>query len=77
MATTVYFAAENNIYRGMIRDVSRGGVFIESKNRLRVNQHIRLVIPGTKFDNGVMIKAQIIRQSTSGFGVRLLGIQTV
>jgi hypothetical protein len=77
MATAVYFTAENNIYRGLIRDVSRGGIFIESKNRLKVKQHIRIVIPGTKFDNGVMLKAQIIHQSAAGFGVRLLGILRV
>ena len=74
MATSVYFVAENNIYRGLIRDLSRGGIFIESKNRMEVHQHIRLVIPGTKFDNGVMIRALVVHQSKSGFGVQLLGI---
>lgn len=77
MATAVYFVAENNIYKGLIRDVSRGGIFIESKNRLKINQHIHFVIPGTKFDNGVMVKAQIVRQSPSGFGIQLLGVLKV
>ena len=59
----------------MIRDVSRRGIFIETKNRLRVGRFIRLVIPGTKIDNGVMLKARIVRRTLSGFGVRLVGIQ--
>lgn len=77
MATSVYFVAENNIYRGLIRDVSRGGIFIETKSRLKLDQHVRLVIPNTRFDNGVMIKAQIVHQSRSGIGVQLLGILKV
>lgn len=77
LATSVYFVAENNIYRGLIRDLSRGGIFVETNSRLKVSQYIRLVIPGTKFDNGVMIKARIIHQSLSGYGIQLLGILKV
>jgi hypothetical protein len=77
MATSIYFVADNKIYRGLIRDLSRGGIFIETKNLMKVNQHVKLVIPGTKFDNGVMIRALVIHQSNSGFGVQLLGILTV
>jgi hypothetical protein len=77
MAASVYFVSKNNIYRGLIRDLSKGGIFIETKNRMEVDQHIRLVIPGTKFDNGIMIRALVIHQSKSGFGVQLLGIMKV
>jgi hypothetical protein len=75
MSTSVYFTAREHLFKGLIRDVSRRGIFIETRNRLKVGRFIRLVIPGTKIDNGVMLKARIVHRTLSGFGVKLVGIQ--
>jgi len=75
MSTSVYFTAREHLFKGLIRDVSRRGIFIETKNRLKVGRFIRLVIPGTKIDNGIMLKARIVHRTLSGFGVKLVGIQ--
>ena len=39
-----------------------------------VGQAIRLVIPGTRIDNGVMLKAEIIRFNATGVGVKFSGL---
>ena len=75
MSTSVYFTAREHLFKGLTRDVSRRGIFIETKNRLKVGRFIRLVIPGTKIDKGVMQKARIVHRTLSGFGVKLVGIQ--
>lgn len=74
LTKSIYFTAHNLLFKGLIRDVSRRGIFIESKHQLKIGQIIRLVIPGSRFDNGVMIKAQIVHRTMFGFGVKLLSI---
>ena len=72
----VFFTSQNQYYRGIIYDISRGGVFIKTKDVFAVGQKIRLVIPGTKIDNGVMLEAEIVRFGESGVGVTFVGVIT-
>ncbi len=67
---TVLFASQNQYYEGITNNISKGGVFIETNDKLSVGQIIRLVIPGTKIDNGVMLKSEVIHVKTEGVGVK-------
>ncbi len=75
LATTVYFSARQRLFKGLLRDVSRSGLFIETGGRLAVGRFVRLVVPGTTFDNRLVLKGRVVHTTLSGFGVRLLGIQ--
>lgn len=75
LSTAVYFTTRKRLFKGLLRDVSRSGLFIETRSRLAVGRSIRLVVPGTKFDNRIMLKGRVVHTTLSGFGVRLLGIQ--
>ena len=66
----VYFTSENQFYKGLTRDISRHGVFVKTKGAFRAGQTIKLVIPGTKIDNGVMLKGEVIHSNPSGIGVK-------
>ncbi len=63
------FTAGRNFYKGLIKNISRRGAFVETKGIFNVGQIIKLVIPGTSIDNGVMLKGEVIRCSTAGIGV--------
>jgi Tfp pilus assembly protein PilZ len=65
----VYFASRNRYYRGSINNISRGGIFIETRDVFTVGQTINLVIPGTKIDKGIMLKAEVVRFSETGIGL--------
>jgi hypothetical protein len=65
----VYFTSENQFYKGFTRNISRHGVLIKTKGTFNVGQTIKLVIPGTKIDNGVMLKGEVIHYSQAGIGV--------
>lgn len=67
---TVLFTSENQYFEGLAKNISNGGIFIETNGRLSVGQIIRLVIPGTKIDNGVMLKGEVIHIKTEGVGVK-------
>ena len=63
------FTSGKHFYKGLIKNISRRGVFVETKGIFNLGQIIKLVIPGTSIDNGVMLKGEVIRCSTTGIGV--------
>jgi len=68
-AKPVVFISDNQYHRGVARNLSRRGIFIAIKDKFYVGQSIKLVIPGTKIDNGVMLKGEIVHFSQMGIGV--------
>jgi hypothetical protein len=70
----VYFSADNRYYQGLIRDISRGGLFIQTADSISLGHEIHLVIPGTKFDKNVMIRGKVVRLSRKGVGVKFTGL---
>ena len=66
----VFFTSENQYYKGLINDISQGGVYIVTKDTFLIGQIIRLVIPGTKIDKGVMLKGEVVRFDNTGVGVK-------
>ena len=71
---TVYFTTQNHYYHGSISNISRGGIFIVTEDGFSVGQTINLVIPGTKIDKGVMLKAEIVHVSETGMGLAFRGV---
>ena len=70
----VYFSADNRYYQGLIRDISRGGLFIQTADAFSPGNEIHLVIPETKYDKNVMIKGKIVRSSPKGVAVKFTGL---
>jgi Tfp pilus assembly protein PilZ len=73
-SSPIFFASRSQYYAGQIRDISRGGLFIETGDAFFIGQPIRLVIPETKFDRGTMIKGKVVRLARKGVGVKFTGI---
>ena len=66
----VAFKCDKQQYnKGLIINISRSGVFIETKNKCFLGQAIELVIPNKKIDTRVRIKGWIVRLSRTGIGV--------
>ena len=73
-ARPLVFSSPDRCGEGTITNVSKGGLFIETKSALEVGARITLAVPGTRFDKGLALKAEVVRITSSGFGVKLLGI---
>jgi Tfp pilus assembly protein PilZ len=71
---SVYFGTQNDYYKGLIQNISRGGVFIETVDSFSVGQVIKLVIPGNDFDKFVAIKAEVVRLAEDGIGVKIISV---
>ena len=66
---SAYFNCGDQKYAGMIKNISRGGAFIETTDKFFFGQSIELVIPNTRIDRGKPISGWIVHLSGSGFGV--------
>jgi Tfp pilus assembly protein PilZ len=64
----VYFKLRDQKYKGLMINISRSGVFIETKNKFLFGQTIELVIPREK-NNNIRINGWIVRLCPTGIGV--------
>jgi len=66
---SVFFNCGDLLCAGMIKNISRGGVFIETADQFFFGQSIELIIPKTRIDRGKRIRGWIVHLSQSGIGV--------
>jgi hypothetical protein len=66
---SVFFKCHHQHHKGLIINISRSGVFIETKNKFFFGQPIELVIPNIKIDKSVKLTGWIVRLSQNGVGV--------
>lgn len=69
-SNSVFFTSRNEFFEGLVNNISKNGIFIETQNDFTVGQMVRLVIPGTKIDNGTMIKGEIRHRNKKGIGIQ-------
>jgi Tfp pilus assembly protein PilZ len=77
LSRSVFFASKNNYFEGLINNLSKNGMFIETKDNFSIGQNVRLVIPGTKIDHGTMLKGEIKHINRKGIGVQFKKILKV
>ena len=68
------FACQNRYYAGLTKNLSKGGIFIETRNPFAIGQIITLVISRTKIEKGVMLKGEVVHGSLEGFGLKFLSL---
>jgi hypothetical protein len=68
------FACQNRYYAGLTKNISKGGIFIETRNPLAIGQIITLVISRTKIEKGVMLKGEVVHLQHEGFGLKFLSL---
>jgi len=73
-AKPIVYATKNQLIKGLTKDISPAGVFIETDNTLHAGQTVTLAIPLKKAKTA-KIKGQIVWSNRDGFGVRFLRIK--
>lgn len=73
-SNSVFFTSQNRYFEGLIHNISKNGMFIETTDNFDEGQIVRLVIPGTKIDNGTMLKGEIKHLNHKGIGVQFIRI---
>ena len=65
----VFFESREQTYKGLMINISRSGVFIETKNKFLFGQTLELVIPDLRNNKNIRITGWIVRLSQTGIGV--------
>lgn len=68
----VYFASENKYYKGIIKNLSHEGAFIQARTKFSNGGEIRLVVPGP--NKYLQIRCKIIHFNETGFGVKFKSV---
>jgi hypothetical protein len=66
---SVFFNCGDQRYAGLIKNISRSGVFIETADKFLFGQTIELIIPNSRIDRGKPIPGWIVHLSGDGIGV--------
>jgi Tfp pilus assembly protein PilZ len=67
---SIFFATQNRLYEGQLKNYSRDGLFIKTKEVLSVGEIITVVDPHPEGENKKR-KGQILWRNNEGFGVEL------
>lgn len=67
---SIFFATQNRLYEGQLKDYGRNGLFIKTKEILSVGEMITVVDPHPEGENKKR-QGQIVRRTKEGFGVEL------
>lgn len=60
---------KNQVHKGLIKDLSSGGAFIETRSDFHLGTEIELVIAEGKVSEKTIVKGQVVRFSPKGFAV--------
>ena len=66
----ITFSSKNNRYQGLITNISRGGVFIETSGEFSIGQIIKLVVPGDGLFKPLELSGWVVRLDPDGIGIR-------
>jgi Tfp pilus assembly protein PilZ len=64
------YESKRLLYRGMVENISRGGIFIKSKSDVEVGQRIRVAIPLKKNGKFAKMTGKVTWHNQTGFGVK-------
>ena len=70
----IYFTWNNQYSKAFIDNIGSGGAFILTKDELNVRQTIRFVVPGTKYDKGMMLEGEVVYRNRRGAGIKIVGV---
>lgn len=65
----VDYATQNRAYRDFMQDLSKGGVFIETREPLHIGETLSLTFTMPKSGNHFKIAGKIVRSDDKGVGV--------
>jgi Tfp pilus assembly protein PilZ len=73
----IIFASNNRFYQGLIKNISRKGIFIEVHQTFSIGQQLTLVVPLVGRPRGIKLKGKVVWSSAEGFGLEFLAKDTV
>jgi PilZ domain len=64
------YASRNRFIRGTVKDISKGGMFIEAADGIAVGEHLNLVVPAGQRQRDFTVRGEIVRVDPDGLAIR-------
>jgi Tfp pilus assembly protein PilZ len=68
----ISFFIQNRRYRALCKDISSGGIFIQTSEVFHLGQIVTLDIPFSNGDQSIQVPAEIVRIDTEGIGLKFM-----
>ncbi len=66
----INYTNNNRFYTGLIKDISKSGIFIQTEDSLPRGEIIMLAIPFSNKNNNSIVNGEVVRINQEGFGVK-------
>ena len=66
----INYTSNNRFYTGLIKDISKTGIFIRTKDSFPCGQIIMLAIPFSNKNKNTIVNGEVVRSSQEGLGVK-------
>lgn len=73
---TITFSTQDRRYRALCKDISNGGIFIQTSEIFQLGQLVNLDIPFSNGKESIKIPAEIVRVNPNGIGLKFLKKET-
>ena len=64
------YASRNRFIRGTVKDISKGGVFVEAADGISVGEHLNLAFPAGHRQRDFTVRGEIVRVDPNGLAIR-------
>jgi Tfp pilus assembly protein PilZ len=64
------YASRNRFIRGTVKDISKGGMFVEAADGIAVGEHLNLAIPAVHRQRDFTVRGEIVRVDPNGLAIR-------
>ena len=69
---TITFSTQDRQYRAPCKDISNGGIFIQTSEIFQLGQMVTLDIPFSDGRESIKVPAEIVRVNSDGIGLKFL-----
>lgn len=69
---TITFSTQDGEFTAICKDISDGGIFVQTEDVFHVGQLVTLEIPYSHGEKSITVPAEIVRVSADGIGLRFL-----
>ena len=66
----INYTINNRFYTGLIKDISKTGIFIQTNDSFPCGQILMLAIPFSNKNKNTIVNGEVVRSTQEGFGVR-------
>ncbi len=70
LSKNIHYTVNKQFYEGLVKDISRGGMFIKSHEKFPIGQELTLAIPSANRLKGLKLRGKVVRRNKEGIGVK-------